>query len=188
MNEPKNVRTWTSPARKLIEKLEFPTARVDAGHLDIDSRGRLAVISAQRKGLAGTECGGITIRLPSGEFRTLSEPREIVDKLVGETLSVCIHEGTNVVGCTTPDGDLLTFWDIDTASLLSVYGLPGPRGIELTQDGEHFAVSFGRGNPPEGMCLIRAADLQKVDGYDLAGTGITGSHLFSYSLPPALRA
>ena len=185
---PPNVAFVDVAGEKLIEKLEFPTPRVDAGHLDIDGRGRLAVISAQRKGLPPTQCGGITIRLPNGEFRTLEEPREIVDKLLGETLSVCIHGPTNVVGCTTPDGDMLTFWDIDKATLLSVYGLPGPRGIELTQDGEHFAVSFGRGNPPEGMCLIRASDLLKVDGYDLAGTGITGSHLFSYNLPPELRA
>jgi len=184
---PPNVAFVDVQAEKLLEKLEFQTPRIDAGHLDIDSRGRLAVISAQRKGLPNSECGGITLRLPSGEFRTLAEPKEIVGRLLGETLSVCIHEPTNVVGCTTPVANLLTFWDLDSAELLSCYELPNPRGIELTRDGEHFAVSFGEGNPPEALCLIAAADLQRVEGYDLASTGITGSHLFSYNLPPALR-
>jgi hypothetical protein len=172
---------------KLLEKLEFETPSINAGHLDITADGGLAVVSAQREGLPDRFPGGITLKLANGEFRTLREPAEVITRLLGETLSVCIHEATNVVGATTPAGNLLTFWDLGTGRLLRYYLLQNPRGIELTQDGEHFLVSYGFGKPPEALCLFSARSLERIPGYDLAPTGITGSHLISYTLPPQLR-
>lgn len=175
-------------AEKLLEKLEFDTATINAGHLDITTKGGLAVVSAQREGLPDRHPGGISLRLANDKLNTLKKPRKIVDRLVGETLSVCIHESTNVVGATTPAGNLLTFWDLESGELIRSYDLQNPRGIEITQDGEHFIVSFGFGQPPEALCLFSAATLEKIGGFDLSPTGITGSHLISHSLPPAMRA
>lgn len=175
-------------SERLLERLEFDNAAINAGHLDLGAEGGLAVVSAQREGLPDDRPGGITLRLPDGAFRTLTEPSGITGSLRGESLSVCIHRPTGVVGATTPAGNLLTFWDMNSGRLKRHYRLPNPRGIELTRDGDHFAVSYGMGNPPEALCLLDAVTLEKVDGYDLAPTGITGSHLLSYTLPPHLRA
>ncbi|HED14070.1 MAG TPA: DUF1513 domain-containing protein [Gammaproteobacteria bacterium] len=166
---------------KLLEKLEFDTPNINAGHLGISKQGHLAVVSAQREGLPDQKPGGITLRLAGGEFHTLKKPADLVERLLGETLSVCIHEATGVVGATTPAGNLLTFWDLKNGNLLRHYELQNPRGIELSQDDENFVVSFGAGNPPEALCIFDAETLEKRAGYDLAPTGITGSHLFSYS-------
>lgn len=184
---PPSVTYVDVTTEKLLDKLEFDTPTINAGHLDISARGRLAVVSAQREGLPDRHPGGITLRLANGEFRTLTEPADIVSRLLGETLSVCIHEPTNVVGATTPAGNLLTFWDLENGELVRFFQLQNPRGIELTRDGGHFVVSFGMGNPPEALCLIDATTLTGVAGFDLAPTGITGSHLLSYSLPVELR-
>lgn len=173
---------------RLLDKLEFENQDINAGHLDTTADGGLAVVSAQREGLHDRDPGGITLRMPDGSLQTLREPHKLVERLYGETLSVCIHEPTGTVGATTPAGNLLTFWDLGTGALRHYYILQNPRGIELTQDGEHFVVSFGFGDPPEAICLISARSLRKIEGYDLAPTGITGSHLMSYNLPPELRA
>lgn len=175
------------PSQKLLDKLEFERDDINAGHLDITRTGGLAVVSAQRQGLPDKAPGGITLKLGNGEFRTLMKPWNIVKRLLGETLSVRIHEPTGVVGATTPAGNLLTFWDLETGELLRHYELQNPRGIELTQDGEHFVVSFGFQDPPEAMTLISARTLEKVEGYDMNPVFITGSHLFSYSLPVEMR-
>lgn len=185
---PPSVTFVDVSTEKLLDKLEFEVPHINAGHLDISSRGNLAVVSAQREGLSDKAPGGITLRLPNGRFHTLKEPSDITQRLLGETLSVCIHEPTGVVGATTPAGNLLTFWDLDSGELLRYYELQNPRGIELSQDRGHFVVSFGFGTPPEALCIFNTITLEKIAGYDLAPTGITGSHLFSYSLPPALRA
>jgi len=174
--------------QQLLDKLEFETQHINAGHLDISSSGGLAVVSAQREGLSDRALGGITLKLANGRFHTLTEPADVVQRLLGETLSVCLHEAAGIVGATTPAGNLLTFWDLNSGELVRCYQLQNPRGIELSQDGRHFIVSFGFGNPPEALCLISATSLEKIDGYDLAATWITGSHLFSYSLAPALPA
>lgn len=167
--------------QQLKEKLEFDTDHVNAGHVDIDSKGGLAVVSAQREGLPDKAPGGITLRLPNGRFHTLKQPAAIVERLLGESLSVCIHEPSNIVGATTPAGNLLTFWDLENGELVRHYEVPNPRGIELSLDGGHFIVSYGFGNPPEALCMINAQTLEIMAGYDLAPTGITGSHLFSHT-------
>ncbi|MCB1743769.1 MAG: DUF1513 domain-containing protein [Gammaproteobacteria bacterium] len=174
-------------SQQLLEQLRFSRADINAGHLDITTGGALAVVSAQREGLPDKHPGGVTLKLSSGEFRTLSRPKAVVDRLLGETLSVCIHEPTRTVAATTPAGNLLSFWDLDSGTLLRYYELPNPRGVSLGVDGEHFVVSFGLGDPPEALCLISAASLDKVDGFDLSPTGITGSHLTLHVLPESMR-
>jgi hypothetical protein len=173
---------------RLLDKLEFDAQNINAGHLAITSKGGLAVVSAQREGLPAEESGGITLKLDNGDFHTLTEPVDIVQRLSGETLSVCIHEASGVVGTTTPDGNLLAFWELGTGTLLRHYDLQNPRGIEVTQDGEFFVVSYGLGEPPEALCLLSVSTLDMMSGCSIAPTGITGSHLFSYSFPRALRS
>lgn len=170
-------------SEQLLEKLEFERRDINAGHLDIATDGSLAVISAQRQGLSHQAPGGISLRPAGGEFRTLRRPSGIIKRLRGETLSVRIHAPTGVAGATTPDGNLLTFWDIASGELIRCYELENPRGIELTQDGEHFVVSFGFRQPAEAITLFSARTLEKVEGFDLDPTAITGSHLFSCTLP-----
>lgn len=172
-------------SERLIEKLEFDTPTINAGHLDITGSGMLVVVSAQRQGLPDTAPGGITIRLANGEFCTLKEPVDIISQLQGETLSVCIHAASGIVGTTTPAGNLLAFWDINSGRLLRHYRLENPRGVELTLDGEYFVVSYGFGSPPEAVCLFSAATLERVAGYDMVSSLITGSHLFCYTFPAA---
>jgi len=181
-----NVSYIDVRSQTLIERLEFDSEHVNAGHLDITSDGKLAVVSAQREGLPEKALGGISFRR-DGVLRTIKEPTKLVEHLFDESLSVCIHEPGNIVGATTPAGNLVTFWNIESGELLHYYILQNPRGIELTRDGNYFVVSYGQGDPPEALCLISSATLEHTGGYDLVSTGITGSHLTSYSLPPALR-
>lgn len=180
-----NVAYIDMQSQQLLEKLEFERWDINAGHLDIAADGSLAVISAQRQGLPHQAPGGISLRSAGGEFRTLRKPSGIIKRLRGETLSVRIHAPTGVAGATTPDGNLLTFWDVASGELIRFYELENPRGIELTRDGEHFVVSFGFRQPAEAITLFSARTLEKVEGFDLDPVAITGSHLFSHMLPAA---
>jgi hypothetical protein len=181
-----NVSYIDVHSESLIEKVKFDAAHVNAGHLDITSSGELAVVSAQRGGLPVKSPGGISIR-QGDVLHTLSEPAELVQRLYDESLSVCINEQNGIVGATTPDGNLLTFWNIDNGKLLHYYIMQGPRGIELTLDGKYFVVSFGRGDPAEAIAFFSADTLEHVKGLELSNTGITGSHLTMYAFPPELR-
>lgn len=173
-------------AERLIEKLEFESPAINAGHLAVSSAGDLAVVSAQRDGLDPySSTGGVSLRPAGGEFHTVTEPQDVVERLFGETLSVCIDERHGVVAATTPVGNTLTFWDIDSGELLRYYPAHNPRGIALTADGRFFVLSYEK---PACLSLIASDSLDKVSGVDLQGVGTSGSHIFSYSLPEELRA
>jgi hypothetical protein len=169
---------------RLLEKLEFDTPNINAGHLDITCSGDLAVISAQREGLPDLTAGGISLKPVRGELRTLRHPAHIVERLLGETLSVCIHEESGIVAATTPAANLVTLWELDSGKLLRHHELQNPRGVVLSHDGRYFVVSYGSGHPPEALCLLSVISLEKIPYYDIAPTGITGSHIYTYTFPP----
>ena len=166
-------------AETLLEKRVLDTSDFNAGHIALASNGDLAVVSAPRKGEEKSGRGGISLSTNGGALHALTEPREITSRLVGETLSVCIDSKRGVVAATTPDAGLLTFWDLASGRLLQHYYIKHPRGVTLTRDGSHYVVSYG--NPVAQMSLLDSATLKKVDGFDMEWTGITGSHIFSYT-------
>jgi len=168
-------------SEKLLEKLEFSTPDINAGHLAVTTSGDLAVVSAQREGLNPYQnTGGVTLRPKGGRFETMSAPTDVVDRLIGETLSLCIDEEHRVVAATTPIANLLTFWDLDSGRLIKHYAAHNPRGVSLSLDGRHFVLSYEK--PPQ-LSLLSTETLKQVGGADLAQTGMSGSHILNYSLP-----
>ncbi len=163
----------------LRERLVVPNPAFNAGHLAMGSAGQLAVVSAPRDGLdPQRSCGGISWRQGGGELQTPTQPSEILDQLFGETLSVALHEPTGVVGATTPLGNLVTFWKLQTGQLVHKLRVPNPRGIAISQGGDEFIINFG--SPPR-AARVAASNLQPVDapgnrrGYPSLATG---SHIF----------
>lgn len=183
--DPPNVAYVDIGARKLLERVDIPDPELNAGHLALTREGDLAVVSAPRAGLDPERGrGGISLRARGEAFETAREPREITDAMVGETLSVAIHEPSGIVGATTPLGNLVTFWDLHSGALVKKLRVPNPRGIALSLSGDEFIVNFG--SPPR-AARVRAEGLEPVDapgnrrGYlSLA----TGSHILM--VPPLL--
>lgn len=169
--------------QKLIERLDVPDPALNAGHLAMTTAGDLALVSAPREGLDPSESrGGISLRPAGADLRTARDPRDVTDTMLGETLSVAIHEPSGIVGATTPLGHLVTFWDLASGELVKTLRVPNPRGIALSLCGREFIINFG--TPPR-AARVDAQTLQAVDapgnrrGYlSLA----TGSHILM--LPP----
>jgi uncharacterized protein len=147
--------------QRLLERLDVPVDRLNAGHLAMTQPGDLALVSAPREGLdPDRSCGGISLRVAGGELRTVEEPRETTEQLLGETLSVAIHEETGIVGATTPLAHLVSFWSLATGELIETLRVPSPRGIALSLSGDEFIVNFG--TPPR-AARIDARTLEPVD-------------------------
>lgn len=173
-------------SEKLIDRLEFGSPLINAGHLAVSASGDLAVVSAQREGLKPrSSIGGISLRPNGGQLRTMSKPGDVTSQLIGETLSVCIDEHHGVVAATTPLANSLTFWDMASTKFLQHISAVNPRGVALTQNGRFFIVSYGK--PPQ-ISLLSSDSLTKAANPDLQLTGMSGSHILSYNLPPELRA
>jgi hypothetical protein len=46
--------------------------------------------------------------------------------MIGESLSLCIDEPSQVVGVTNPDGNIVTFWDLLGKKFVKRLDLPRP--------------------------------------------------------------
>jgi hypothetical protein len=163
---------------KLLERLTFSTPRINAGHLALTSGRDLVAISAPREGLPTTERGGVTIRTGDGPFVTMSDPEDVVSRMVGESLSLCFVEEKAVVGVTNPDGNIVTFWDMAGKRFLKKLDLPAPRGLARTLDGAHLVLSYGAGS----VTLLSPSTLEPVASHRVAKSELSGSHVFTLDL------
>lgn len=164
--------------RRLLERLELRSERVNAGHLAMAGDGGLVVVSAPRKGLAETEPGAVSMRQGRGALTTMTEPAEVAARMLGEALSVEVHEPSGVAAVTHPSGDMVTFWSMGELRLLKVLDLPRARGLALTRDGERFLVSYG---VTAELVEIDPDSLDPVPGSGLSRSFLTGSHLFHWN-------
>ncbi len=173
--------TWVEVSSgKLLDKVDVPDPKLNAGHFALTG-GDLVIVSAPRDGLPdfAEANGGVTLRPNGGRATTMHDPAPVTSLLKGETLSVCLHEPSRVAACTTPRGDLVTFWDLDTLSLVKAHVLPKARGVTLTLDQQHFVISHGIVD----VSFVRTADLELVPGEAFDGSYLTGSHVITYDLP-----
>ena len=169
--------------KTLIEKIEFESEKVNAGHLLIGKKGDLAVAHARRDGLPEDSLGAVSVRPKGGKFKTLTTPEETLKKMVGETLSLAFNEETRVVAATNPYGNVVTFWDMDTGELKKEYAKSkNPRGIVLTLDNAFYVLSYGKEQPAIG--LFDAKMLNPVSGSKFDNAPISGSHMFMHAMPP----
>lgn len=163
----------------LLELATVPDHQINAGHLDLTAAGDLALVSAPRDGYDPQRAqGGVTLR-PQGEpLRTMTEPEPVVRALPGETLSVAIHPGTRVAGATTPLGNIVTFWSLETGAMVHSLRVPNPRGIALSLQGDEFLINFG--SPPR-VARVDATTLRPVDAPGNRRGFLsmaTGSHIY----------
>lgn len=168
---------------KLLERVTFPNEKLNAGHLAITGAKDLAIVSAPRDGVPNQAAaqGGITLRAVGQKIATMSDPAEITAKMLGETLSVAIHEPSGTVAATNPTGNILTFWSLKELRLIKSLEMTRPLGVALTLDGKDFCVSYvPNGNPS--LQRFNAETLEPVTGSKIEGSFMSGSHIIAYDL------
>lgn len=168
-------------SQKLKEKLIVYESRINAGHLDLLGRKHLAVVSAPRDELdQDTNIGAVLLRSGDQPLVRMVEPVSVTRRMLGESLSVAIHEPTGVVGVTNPKGNLLTFWDLETKTLVKSLDVVSPRGITVTIDRKRFIVSYG---PRARLMMISTRTLEGASTAVTGVEGFSGSHLYTWRVP-----
>lgn len=171
------------PSRRVVDRVLIGDEELNAGHVAVGRDGSIAVVSAPRDGLTGaTSLGGLSLRRAgeTGPLERMREPKETTGRMVGESLSVAIHEGLGIVAATHPFGDLLTFWSLAERRMLRVFELESARGVTLTLDGKYFSVSHGKRGS---LAMIDPTTLDFVEGETIEIGRFTGSHIYAWQLP-----
>jgi hypothetical protein len=174
--------TWVDLAsERLLERVLLDSPRFNAGHLRITSSGDLALVSAPRAGLPeiDRQLGALSLRPRGRRLKTLAEPTAVTRRMIGETLSVVVHEATRLVVATHPLGDCVSLWRLDDGAHLGVLELINPRGVALTLDESAFVVSHMTPNGPQ-LSAWRTDDLSPTT-LSVTPSYLTGSHIFVLS-------
>jgi len=167
--------------QRLMERFYLDDEQMNAGHLALSLDNDLVVISSFRDGLEKQPNvkGGVSLKAAGGPLETLQEPADVIAGMLGETLSVAIDDSRHSFATTTPQGDMLAFWDLKTGKLKRAERVPQPKGIVLTPDLRHYVVSYTyRGRALMGFWS--AETLRRIPELDLLDTYISGSHLFNH--------
>lgn len=165
-------------SRKLLERLDIAGERFNTGHLCTAGRDGLVVVSAPRAGLTDKDLGAVSLRIGGGALETATDPAEIAARMVGEALSVEVHEPTRVAAVTHPNGGMVTWWSTATGAHVKTFDRPRPRGVTLSRDGNRFLVSYG---PSTDLMEIDAASLEPAAESAMTHTFLSGSHLFNWT-------
>jgi hypothetical protein len=165
--------------RRLLERVEVGDPRINAGHLAVGRDRELVVVSAPRDGLPpDTSLGGVSLRPPAGALAYARTPTALTARMVGESLSVCLHETSRTALTTHPFGNLITFWRLDRGRLFAALDLRNARGATLTLDQQFFVVSFGLAG---GLLLVEANPLKLTARPPLGAGRFGGSHIYTWS-------
>lgn len=165
-------------SRRLLEKQELSSERHNTGHLALGGPDALVIVSAPRKGLTDRDLGAVSLRRGGEPLRTMTEPAAVASRMLGEALSVEIHEPSGVVAVTHPMGGMVTFWSLADFTLKKVLELPRPRGLALTRDGRGFLLSYGESAE---LVEVDPETLEVRPGTALHQSFLTGSHLFNWN-------
>ena len=169
-------------SERLLERVELTSPQFNAGHLTVTAAGDLAVVSAPRDGLPNPnqQLGAVSLRPRGGTLTTVQRPAAVVQRMLGETLSVLVNEESRVVLATHPLGNCVSLWRLDDAELLGTLELAGPRGVALSLDRAWYLVSHLAGRSVR-VTAISTTTHAPV-GFHVDPSFISGSHVMIHAL------
>jgi hypothetical protein len=179
-----NVTYVDIASEALIERVEMPKPRFNAGHLAISENGDLAVVSAPRDGLANPhqQLGAVTLIRKGQEPTTLERPSSITEAMFGEALSVVLYEPEDLVMVTHPDGNMVSMWKLSDNSSMGRIDFTEPRGVTMTLDAKYFVVSH-KIDKSVAITLLDANS--RAPELTLNPSFTSGSHLYIHDLAAA---
>ncbi|MEZ4230827.1 MAG: DUF1513 domain-containing protein [Polyangiaceae bacterium] len=176
-----NVSFIEVESGRLVEQLIVSDVRRNAGHVALDAKRNLAMVSAPREGLSPSELGGVTLRAAGKQRWThVNQPPEVTQRMLGESLSVCIDVATDTAWVTNPTGDLLSAWRLRDNALVRSQDLPAARGVCLSLDQSMLCVSHAEGAE---LALLAPDTGALLSLQPLALRVFGGSHLYAWAYP-----
>lgn len=163
--------------QKLMHKITMNDERFNAGHLLPLTNGRFVLSSAPREGMPAHSLGAVSMSRDPAALMLMKKPLSVVERMLGEALSMAIDPQQQVVAVTHPDGNMMTFWQLSSLKLLKSLNIDKPRGVAFDCVNNRFVVSHG--HQQAAIMAIDAKTLLADAKMYIKQSYITGSHLYS---------
>ena len=160
-----NVSILNPKTGKITASFKSHHEKASLRHMDVSSDGIIAVAAqVQREYVGHQDSISLTSLIkPSGQVIRLKAPEQLLKKLNDYVGSVRINSKFRTAAFTSPRGDLVLFWNIDSGLFLGQHFFHNVCGLTLTSDEEYFVLSNSAGKIRQihGRSLIENRDLRQ---------------------------
>lgn len=133
---------------KLLGDFKVAEPKASIRHLSVSEEGIVAfAMQLQRSATTHDNIvplGGI--HAPNKAIKLLEKPEAIIHQMKDYMGSVAVNQRTRTAGFTSPRGNIVAFWDIDTGEFKGTHSLRDVCGIAVTHQQKDFVISnsFGQ--------------------------------------------
>jgi len=167
---------------ELLGQYRLTEAKASIRHLDVAADGTVALATqVQRQGMSDEHTVTLAaVHHPgSAELIMLEAPQTLTERFNDYMGSVAINEKERLAGFSSPRGDLVGFWHIDSGQLAGYHAFHDVCGLSVSQDQQYFILSNSAGE----IRRISALSLQENRQLRQQFDGMHwDNHLFSVAL------
>ncbi len=154
----------------LVDEVQVAESKASIRHLDVAADGTVAFgMQVQRKAaghnkvvsLAGFHERGAAVQL-------CEHPDTIIDIMRDYVGSVAVNSRSRIAGFSSPRGNIVAFWNMDTLQFAGYHSLYDVCGLAVTEDQRHFVLSNSAGQ----IRFLNADNLQEVKEQRLTVPGM----------------
>ncbi len=131
----------------LIEQVGVAESKASIRHIDVAEDGSVAIaMQMQRQACKHQDIVALTAIHKSGQpIRLLSQPEMLIEQMNDYVGSVAIHPTSRIAGFTSPRGNVVGFWDIDTGEYKGYHALRDVCGIATQIEQSSFVITNSNG-------------------------------------------
>lgn len=128
---------------RLVAEERVAEDKASIRHLDVSSDGTVVVVmQVQREALNDTDPRPIVaVHPPGGHLESLTAGLEFAAAMRDYAGSVAIDEDSRLAAVTSPRGNLVGFWNIDTGAFAGHHEFSDVCGVAASHESPHFVLS-----------------------------------------------
>lgn len=151
------------PEGRVVETLHFPEEKASLRHLAVANDGTVVVgAQVQRRALDHDDVVPLAAVHRRGEpLRVLEGPTPLIAAMRDYVGSVAVSDATRQAGFTSPRGNLVLFWNIDTGELAGHHRLADVCGLCAPAGGSRFVMTSSLGH----VRVLEAPGLLEIEAH-----------------------
>lgn len=132
---------------QLNSKWLVPESKASIRHLDVAPDGTVALaMQVQREACQHEKLVALTaVHKPDREIQLFEHPEVVVEQMADYVGSVAIHPHSRIAGFTSPRGDVVGFWNIDSGEFSGYHAMRDVCGIAASKHKSSFVVTNSYG-------------------------------------------
>lgn len=152
-----------------VAEERVPEQKASIRHLSICADGTVVVaMQVQREALDHEEIVPLAaVHAPGGALEVLDDGLDLVSVLEDYAGSIAVNERSRTAAVTSPRGNLVAFWNIDSGKLVGHHAFDDVCGVAISGDERHFVLSGSGGQVRvvDASTLVESRDArERFDG------------------------